>query len=124
MASYVNFLGRRVTVSYRVGDVLLPASGTFVGDSGRSIFLEQHLEQRGRLNYFRWEIPYPCIHRIAVEEAQSEPVSATSEKLVSTSEGLAAEPTSEASENSSSLAARAASGASALLPLSHRPKTA
>ena len=65
MASYANFLGRKVTVSYRVSDILLPASGTFVGDSGRSIFLEQHLEQRGRINYFRWEIPYQNIYRIA-----------------------------------------------------------
>jgi hypothetical protein len=65
MAPYANFLGRRVTVQYRVGDVLLVASGTFVGDCGRSIFLEQHLELSGKRNYFRWEIPYPYIHRIA-----------------------------------------------------------
>jgi len=67
MASYSKFLGRNVTVQYRAGDILLPASGTFVGDSGRSIFLEQHLEQRGKRNYFRWEIPYQCINRL--EEA-------------------------------------------------------
>jgi hypothetical protein len=65
MAPYANFLGRQVTVQYRVGDVLLVASGTFVGDCGRSIFLEQHLELDGKHNYFRWEIPYPYIHRIA-----------------------------------------------------------
>jgi hypothetical protein len=64
MASYSKFLGHRVTVQYRAGDILLPASGTFVGDSGRSIFLEQHLEQRGKVNYFRWEIPYRCINRL------------------------------------------------------------
>lgn len=67
MASFAKFLGRRVTVQYRVGDVLLPASGTFAADSGRSIFLEQHVEQRGKRSYFRWEIPYQYIHRI--EEA-------------------------------------------------------
>lgn len=67
MASFAQFLGRRVTVQYRVGDVLLPASGTFAADSGRSIFLEQHVEQRGKRSYFRWEIPYQYIHRI--EEA-------------------------------------------------------
>jgi hypothetical protein len=67
MASYAQFLGRKVTVQYRVGDVLLPASGTFAADSGRSIFLEQHVEQRGKRSYFRWEIPYQYIHRI--EEA-------------------------------------------------------
>jgi hypothetical protein len=67
MASYSQFLGRRVTVQYRVGDILLPASGLFAADSGRSIFLEQHIEQRGKRSYFRWEIPYQYIHRI--EEA-------------------------------------------------------
>jgi len=64
VASYSHFLGSTVKVQYRLGDVLLSASGTFVGDSGRSVFLEQHVEQRGRLSYFRWEIPYPYIHRI------------------------------------------------------------
>jgi len=42
MARYSAFLGRFVDVQYRAGDICLPASGTFVGDSGRSIFLEQH----------------------------------------------------------------------------------
>ena len=68
MASFAQFLGRKVTVQYRVGDALLPASGTFAADSGRSIFLEQHVEQRGKRSYFRWEIPYQYIHRI--EEAE------------------------------------------------------
>jgi hypothetical protein len=79
MAPYANFLGRKVTVQYRVGDVLLVAAGTFVGDCGRSIFLEQHLELGGKRNYFRWEIPYAYIHRIeeasvpaAVETAATE----------------------------------------------------
>jgi hypothetical protein len=64
MAPYSSFLGRIVTVQYRVGDVLLVASGTFVGDCGRSIFLEQHMEMNGKRNYFRWEIPYPYIHHL------------------------------------------------------------
>src|SRR5579863_9024116 len=64
MARYSDFLGRRVEVQYRAGDILLPASGTFVGDSGRSIFLEQSFEQRGHQKNFRWEIPYRCIVRI------------------------------------------------------------
>lgn len=42
----------------------MPASGTFVADSGRSIFLEQHIEQRGKRSYFRWEIPYGYLQRI------------------------------------------------------------
>jgi len=64
VAAYSQFLGAAVKVHYRLGDILLSASGTFVADSGRSIFLEQHVEQRGKLNYFRWEIPYRYIHRI------------------------------------------------------------
>jgi hypothetical protein len=64
MASYSQFLGRRVIVQYRAGDILVPASGTFVADSGRSIFLEQHIEQRGKRSYFRWEIPYGYLQRI------------------------------------------------------------
>ena len=72
MASFAHFLGRKVTVQYRVGDVLLPASGTFAADSGRSIFLEQHVEQRGKKSYFRWEIPYQYIHRIEESEEPGE----------------------------------------------------
>ena len=61
MARYSAFLGRRVEVHYRAGDILLPASGTFVADSGRSIFLEQSFSQRGQQRHFRWEIPYQYI---------------------------------------------------------------
>jgi hypothetical protein len=64
VAEYWQFLGRNVTVRYRVGEILVSATGTFSADSGRSIFLEQHIEQRGSLKYFRWEIPYPYIYRI------------------------------------------------------------
>jgi hypothetical protein len=64
MASYSQFLGHNVNVQYRTGGFLLPASGTLVADSGRSIFLEQHMQVRGKLNYFRWEIPYQSIHRL------------------------------------------------------------
>jgi hypothetical protein len=120
MASYAQFMGRKVTVSYRVGDVLIPASGTFVADSGRSIFLEQHLEQRGRMSYFRWEIPYPYIHRIA-EAPETEEASATG--APSATAAATSEEKTESSGTSSARAA-AASGGSPLLPLSHRPKTA
>src|SRR5258708_39453 len=67
MARYSAFLGRRVEVQYRAGDILLPASGTFVADSGRSIFLEQNFEQRGQHRHFRWEIPYQYLVRIEVK---------------------------------------------------------
>jgi hypothetical protein len=65
MARYSALLRRRVEVQYRAGDILLPASGTLVADSGRSIFLEQNLTQQGgQQKYFRWEIPYQYIVRI------------------------------------------------------------
>jgi hypothetical protein len=103
-------------VQYRVGDVLLPASGTFAADSGRSIFLEQHVEQRGKRSYFRWEIPYQYIHRI--EEAEETPEPPAPPKIVPP------EP-----ENSQASAASAGLGlpsspAASLLGLPQRPKTA
>jgi len=64
MARFSAFLGRSVEVQYRAGDILLPASGIFVADSGRSIFLEQNFEQRGQHKHFRWEIPYQYLVRI------------------------------------------------------------
>src|ERR1700741_2757754 len=72
MASYTQFLGRIVTVQYRAGDMVLSAYGSFVGDSGRSIFLEQHLEQRGKPSYFRWEITYQYIKRIETDSESEE----------------------------------------------------
>jgi hypothetical protein len=68
MSRYSSYLGRVVDVMYRAGDICLPASGMFVGDSGRSIFLEQHYEQHGQLKNFRWEIPYSCIVRLEESE--------------------------------------------------------
>ena len=65
MARYSALLGLQVEVQYRAGDILLPASGTFVGDTGRSVFLEQNFEQRGQRRHFRWEIPYQYIVRLA-----------------------------------------------------------
>jgi hypothetical protein len=69
MARYSAFLGLQVEVQYRAGDILLPASGTFVGDTGRSVFLEQSFEQRGQRRNFRWEIPYQYIVRLAEKVA-------------------------------------------------------
>src|SRR2546427_8765845 len=64
MARYFALLGRRIEVQYRAGDMLLPAAGMLVADSGKSIFLEEHFCQRGTVKTFRWEIPYPCIVRL------------------------------------------------------------
>jgi hypothetical protein len=74
MARYSNFLRHKVEVLYRAGEVVLPASGTFVADSGRSIFLEQHFEQRGQSRHFRWEIPYQYLVKLqdAAQEAAQE----------------------------------------------------
>lgn len=76
MARFSGFLGRAVEVEYRAGDICLPASGTFVGDSGRSIFLEQHFEQQGKPRSFRWELPYQCILRIEEKREAAEPAQA------------------------------------------------
>src|SRR5580704_14984492 len=88
MARYSAFLGLQVEVQYRAGDILLPASGTFVGDTGRSIFLEQKLEQKGQQRHFRWEIPYPCIVRLA---EKPEPVGSPAQEKALISEPAAAE---------------------------------
>ena len=124
MARFSAFLGRRVEVQYRAGDILLPASGTFVADSGRSIFLEQNFEQRGQHKHFRWEIPYQCLVRI--EEKPDSGASAnaapTPAKPTSVPEVPAAAKSDE--EPRSAAAAASAGGAPGLVPISQRPKTA
>jgi hypothetical protein len=78
MARYSSFLGRRVEVQYRASDTLVPASGVFVADSGRSIFLEQSFEQRGQHRYFRWEIPYQYLIKIGLSKASQSEAAAES----------------------------------------------
>jgi hypothetical protein len=124
MARYSPLLGRSVEVQYRAGDILLPASGILVADSGRSIFLEQNFEQRGQHKHFRWEIPYQYLVRI-----EEKPDSGAGVKPVSAPAAPAAEPepsvASESNEEPRSAAASAsAGGPSPLLPMAHRPKTA
>jgi hypothetical protein len=129
MARYSAFLGRRVEVQYRAGDILLPASGTFVADSGRSIFLEQHFEQRGSQKHFRWEIPYQYIVRL---EEKSEPSQASDSVHSASSAGATATvPNAEAPASPAdtrtqgpSNAIPSSGGAPAILPLQNRPKTA
>ena len=124
MARYSLFLGRRVEVHYRAGDILLPASGTFVADSGRSIFLEQHLIQHGQQKNFRWEIPYQYIVRL--EEAKDPPPAAgKSDTPVPTASSRAKSAEDGAKVRSSSAAGANASGdASPIVPLGRPPKTA
>ena len=124
MARYSAFLGRRVEVQYRAGDILLPASGTFVADSGRSIFLEQNFEQRGQHKHFRWEIPYQYLVRIEEKPdsgASAEGVSVTATPKAAPEPPVVSKP---GLEPLSAAAAASASGAPGLLPLPHRPKTA
>jgi hypothetical protein len=114
VATYSQYLGHRVSVQYWVGDVLLSASGTFSGDSGRSIFLEQHVELRGKRNYFRWEIPYPYIHRI---ESRSEMEVANSDNPTT--------PNVDSIAKAAAAGAReSAGGAPSAPPFPWRPKTA
>ena len=64
MARYAALVGKRVQVQYRAGDIYLPATGILAADSGKSIFLEEHFESRGRVQSFRWALPYPYIVEI------------------------------------------------------------
>jgi hypothetical protein len=107
-------------VQYRAGDILLPASGTFVADSGRSIFLEQHFEQRGQHKQFRWEIPYQYIVRLAEKVEPPSPSTVGSPAPSVDARGAASSDAQPQGVNT----AVAGGGASALLPLEHRPKTA
>ena len=126
MARYSAFLGRRVEVQYRAGDILLPASGTFVADSGRSIFLEQHFEQRGTEKHFRWEIPYQYIVRLEEKAEPSEPgqPAAKSSAAPSAAPSREASPSSDAQAKSPASDTSSCGGAPAILPLQNRPKTA
>jgi len=112
VAEYWQFLGRKVTVRYRVGEILLSATGTFSADSGRSIFLEQHVAQRGTQKYFRWEIPYPYIYRIEAE-APAETASSAESPQSSMHHQAAAAGSGDTAGNSDSV-----------LPFPRRPKTA
>jgi hypothetical protein len=126
MARYSAFLGRRVEVQYRAGDILLPASGTFVADSGRSIFLEQIFEQRGSQKHFRWEIPYQYIVRLEEKKEPSTQASATSPSCPAPAAAPSAlTPASNADpEHNRASTVSSGGGAPAILPLQNRPKTA
>jgi hypothetical protein len=134
MARYSSFLGRRVEVQYRASDTLLPASGIFVADSGRSIFLEQSFEQRGQHRHFRWEIPYQCLVRIALIHIEDDEAPTLSEAAGRPQDSANAEEAPAHKDSGSGnaltserLAARAAAGAgmsSVILPFRKRTHTA
>jgi hypothetical protein len=122
MARYSAFLGRKVEVQYRAGDILLPASGTFVADSGRSIFLEQIFEQRGSQKHFRWEIPYQYIVRLEEKKEPSTEAPLTGSGSPAPAAAPSAETLAPVRNSASSLSS--GGGAPAILPLQNRPKTA
>jgi len=124
MARFSAFLGRRVEVQYRAGDILLPASGTLVADSGRSIFLEQMFEQRGQHKHFRWEIPYQCLVRIEEKPDSGATVSTASVTTKPAAATEAPADTKPEEEPRSAAASAGTGGAPGLLPISQRPKTA
>ena len=130
MARFSAFLGRRVQVQYRASDTLLPASGVFVADSGRSIFLEQSFEQRGQHRHFRWEIPYQHLVRIGLAGPEEEPPVIPGERDAGKASAPADSEKAEASHPArpeEKLAAGAAVGmglASAVLPLTNPSKIA
>ena len=103
VAAYSQFLGCRVTVRYRVGEMLLSATGTFCADSGRSIFLEQHLEQRGGRKYFRWEVPYPYIYRIEADVVEPEAIATPEEPRIDTVKRAVAAAAGESASGAASL---------------------
>ncbi|HYL63130.1 MAG TPA: hypothetical protein VE077_10965 [Candidatus Methylomirabilis sp.] len=125
MARYSAFLGLRVEVQYRAGDILLPASGTFVADSGRSIFLEQQSELKGQHRHFRWEIPYQYIVRL-VEAPDSGRASA--DPVLAGRAGASSQDSSPAANSGpaddAANSAKSPGGAPGILPLQNRPKTA
>jgi hypothetical protein len=124
MARYSAFLGRKVEVQYRAGDILLPASGTFVADSGRSIFLEQIFEQRGSQKHFRWEIPYQYIVRLEEKTETSAEPPGQSSSTASTAAVEASASSADGKAQHPASSTGSAGGAPAILPLQNRPKTA
>jgi hypothetical protein len=124
MARYSSFLGRKVEVQYRAGDILLPASGTFVADSGRSIFLEQHFEQRGQSRHFRWEIPYQYIVKLQDQREDALPAPGCPEASAEhRTDAVPQAPERDESAKSRAHAASAPGGARSLLTSTNRPKT-
>ena len=124
MARYSSFLGRRVEVQYRAGDILLPASGVFVGDSGRSIFLEQSFEQRGKNGHFRWEIPYQCLVRIEEKPDPSANATAGPVALKPASGSKTPDANAKGKPRGAALAAAASARGAGTLPLDQGSKTA
>jgi hypothetical protein len=87
MARYSGILGRRIVVTYRAGDIILPATGKLAADSGKSIFLEESYQQQGSVKTFRWEIPYPCIVELNEAPEIPKPSASVNDQRESSEEG-------------------------------------
>jgi hypothetical protein len=117
MARYSAFLGHKVDLHYRAGDICLPASGTFIADSGRSIFLEQRFDHLGTQKTFRWEVPYSYIIRI--EQNPPELAAASTPVLMISTPELASEPAPAIAEPKVSAATAGSGGGASALPFTH-----
>jgi hypothetical protein len=76
MPAFSLFIGKRVEVRYRAGEVQMTATGTLALDSGVLIRLEDRFTQSGREKTVRIEIPYSSIIRIREIIPQPAPVTA------------------------------------------------
>ena len=73
MDRYSAFVGKRVEVEYRAGDLHLSAIGTLVGVKEKSIFLEDHMNQGDKNKTTRTEIPHVNVFRIVESPAPPAP---------------------------------------------------
>jgi hypothetical protein len=87
MARYSDFLGQRIVVTYRAGDIILPATGNLAADSGKSIFLEESYKQQNNIKTFRWEIPYGCIVELSQCPEAPKPFASVVEQQETSEEG-------------------------------------
>lgn len=71
MAHYPALIGKHVRALYRAGDLYLTACGSLVGESVRSVFIEERFSRNGKEKMFRIEIPHRCLLRIAESKPHS-----------------------------------------------------
>ena len=67
MPRYCALLGRQVDIYYWSGQLLTPATGILAADSGKSIFIEEQLDDL--LCPYRWEISYRSIVSVIPSDA-------------------------------------------------------
>lgn len=80
VARYKSLIGKQIEISYRAGDIHLPASGVLMADSGLSVYLEDRFVQRGKQKTLRLEIPYQCIMSLRETSSTSAPCPPSEER--------------------------------------------